>query len=297
MSPSDDPAVGMQQQRSVSLGHQIPLPLLKQMQAESCTSSAATHCDEVAQRFAHFFYRMLATEPEKMHMFYDQHAVRSHLLCDQPPSGNHSACGAPSDDAATRDEARWKMDGQRAKGTQLIDTLIGSLHDQGIVLSLEAVYSHALADGSLIVAAVGLVAWTACAREGGNRKLGSTNTHNCGDTDNGLEDEEDSKFPRTFVEVFVLKQNDSMRDYFVTSDMLHLLTTPHDHNGEEQHAAVSTEMHRLRVNLAAAQVEIEMKDTVLLDLSARLQQLEESHQQLHQSEETLQQKLQLVIYT
>jgi hypothetical protein len=107
------------------------------------------------------------------------------------------------------------MDGKRAEGTQKIHALIASLREDGLVLSLEAVYSHGQADGSILVAAVGLVA-----------RIQNLDTS----MDSADFDDEDERphneGPTTFVEVFVLKQKAGMGGYFVTDDMLHLLSGP-----------------------------------------------------------------------
>ena len=233
-------------------------------------------------------------------MFYDQASVRSHLLCSRPPPAAHGSFSALSQDASQRDESRWQMDGKRAEGTTKIHALIGSLRDEGLVLTLEAVYSHRQADGSLLVAALGLVARV------NNRRLDSS----VESADFDEEEEEDADAPTTFVEVFVLKQKAGVGGYFVTDDMLHLLSSPletapvprspsilrqklretleqlHDESGsraeaEEELRQVKShvtssgmEIQMLRQTLEETQSELELKQQALDDALAQVAEVE-----------------------
>jgi len=192
------------------------------------------------------------------------------------------------------------MDGKRAEGTTKIYALINSLREEGLVLTLEAVYSHGQADGSVLVAAVGLVGRV-------NRRLeGSVDSSDFDDD----EEDDDGDVPATFVEVFVLKQKAGMGGYFVTDDMLHLLSGPLEPVSEPRSPSVcrqklretleqlhearmaraeteeelrllkshvtssGMEIQMLRQSLEEAQAENEAKTTELRDMTAHVSEVE-----------------------
>ena len=91
-------------------------PPLPHMQAGSPTNTG-TSSDEIAQRFAGFFFRVLATEPEKVGVLFLRVLVRAMPRSGIPkkpgPRPRVCSCGAP---CAASDAVRRRQ-GVRAHGT------------------------------------------------------------------------------------------------------------------------------------------------------------------------------------
>ena len=171
---------------------------------------------------------------------------------------------------------RWRMDGKRAEGMQKIHALIASLRDDGLVLSLEAVYSHSQADGSIIVAAVGLVARDRARQE--------ASAEDDADTEEEAGEGEGGESPTTFVEVFVLKQKAGMGGYFVTDDMLHLLSGPLEAVPEPRSPSVfrqrlremAEELHAEREARAQSEDELQLLKSHVTSSGMEIQMLRQS---------------------